>query len=185
MRLFLDAEFTGLNKRAQLISLALVSEDNRWFYAEFTDYSVEELTIWHRTHVLPHLSLTGSNGGNPQRLLAWEVKGQTAIVQADLTLWLEQFVPPDQPLVDIWGDCLAYDWVLFCELFGGALHLPKHLFYMPFDLATLLKMKGVNPDVPREELAFTGNPPQSYRKHHALWDARMLKRCFERLMQEQ
>ena len=36
--LFLDTEFTGLHKDTTLISLALVDKQNRYFYAEFTDY---------------------------------------------------------------------------------------------------------------------------------------------------
>ena len=38
MQLYLDTEFTGLEQSAQLISIALVSADERTFYVEFIDY---------------------------------------------------------------------------------------------------------------------------------------------------
>jgi len=59
MTIFLDTEFTGLRQSAQLISLALVDEQGRWFYAEFTDYDEHTLTNWHREHVLPYLLQDG------------------------------------------------------------------------------------------------------------------------------
>ena len=37
-KIFLDTEFTGLHKNTTLISLGLVSECGKTFYAEFTDY---------------------------------------------------------------------------------------------------------------------------------------------------
>lgn len=43
LRIFLDCEFTQLNKDSKLISLALVSESGDEFYVELTDtYSVED-----------------------------------------------------------------------------------------------------------------------------------------------
>jgi DNA polymerase III epsilon subunit-like protein len=38
MKIFFDTEFTGLHKDTTLISIGLVSEDNRKFYAELIDY---------------------------------------------------------------------------------------------------------------------------------------------------
>lgn len=43
MKLFLDCEFTQLNRDTKLISLALVSEIGDEYYVELTDtYSVED-----------------------------------------------------------------------------------------------------------------------------------------------
>jgi hypothetical protein len=49
------------------------------------------------------------------------------------------------------------------------------VYYIPFDLATLLKMKGVDPDISREEFA---QAPPNGPKHNALWDARVIKACY-------
>lgn len=37
MKIFFDTEFTGLHKDTTLISLGMISEDGRRFYAEFND----------------------------------------------------------------------------------------------------------------------------------------------------
>ena len=42
MKLFLDCEFTGLHKSTTLISLGVVAENGKRFYAEFCDYDREQ-----------------------------------------------------------------------------------------------------------------------------------------------
>lgn len=79
--------------------------------------------------------------------------------------------------IEMWSDCLAYDWVLFCELFGGAMSIPPIVYYIPFDLCTLMKMKGVDPDISREEFAEV----EETIKHHACLDAQVIKACYEKL----
>jgi hypothetical protein len=93
---------------------------------------------------------------------------------AALTAWLADF-----GAVEIWADVLPYDWVLFCELFGGALHLPANVFYIPFDLATLLRCRGLDPDQDRATLAAW---PSDAVRHNALSDARITADCYRKLM---
>ena len=52
MRLFLDCEFTQLSAAAKLISLALVAEDGREFYAELLNTWREEGAISRRLMTL-------------------------------------------------------------------------------------------------------------------------------------
>jgi hypothetical protein len=79
----------------------------------------------------------------------------------------------------MWSDCLAYDWVLFCQLWGGAFGVPKNIYYIPFDICTLFKEKGIDPDINREE--FAGLVAGEHDKHNALWDAKVIKKCYEKL----
>ena len=179
--LFLDTEFTGLRQQATLISLALVSDDHRSFYAEFTDYDTEQVNEWVKAQVIDNLILDGINqteGSN------WHVKGNHLEISRALRKFLAQFNHSTNHEVQIWADCLAYDWVLFCELFGGAMHLPESIFYMPFDLVTLLKINNINPDISREEFVQESleNIPTKQAKHNALWDAHVLKLCYEKAM---
>jgi len=44
--IFLDMEFTGLRQSTQLISLALVADTGEKFYAEFTDYDLDDKKDW-------------------------------------------------------------------------------------------------------------------------------------------
>ena len=103
--------------------------------------------------------------------------GDTGAVRERLLAWLSHYSEP----LEIWADCLAYDWVLFCELFGGALSLPQNLFYVPNDLATVLRVAGLDPDL--ERVAFAGIEPGAGERHNALFDARVLRACVERLAQ--
>ncbi len=58
MKLFLDCEFTQLNRDTKLISLALVSEAGHEYYVEITDtYQVADCSDFVIQNVLPQLNL--------------------------------------------------------------------------------------------------------------------------------
>jgi hypothetical protein len=173
-KVFFDCEFTGLHQQTTLVSIGLIAEDGRTFYAEFTDYDKGQVDAWIKENVIDNLSIPGNieSSGGPLELM---VRGSTAVVGSALRQWLTQF---DQ--VEIWSDVLAYDWVLFCQLFGHAFNIPKNVYYIPFDLATFFKVKGIDPDINRERFL---EWPDSENKHNALWDARVIKACYERLME--
>lgn len=169
MKIFFDTEFTGLHQNTTLISIGLISEDDRVFYAEFTDYDQSQVSKWVQENVIDNLYLT-------ENLTVFDanttlVKGDKEYVKQVLSSWLSQF---DQ--VEMWSDCLAYDWVLFNEIFGGAFSIPSNIYYIPFDICTLFKVKGVDPDINREMFV-----EQIGTKHNAIHDARIIKLCYEKL----
>lgn len=136
------------------------------------------LRPWVRAHVIPAtrwLRRPNPNPfddrGTPQR----GVLGDQAAVAAALADWLGQW-----PRIEVWGDCPAYDWVLFCELFGGARRLPAAIDYIPRDLATLLALRGLDPDLDRDRFGGIDRPPG--QGHNALWDARAVRACCRRLL---
>ena len=57
MNIYFDTEFTGLHKDTTLISIGLISEDNKTFYAEFTDYDESQCDDWMKTNVIYNLSI--------------------------------------------------------------------------------------------------------------------------------
>lgn len=57
MNLFFDTEFTGLRKNTTLISIGIVSEDGRKFYAEFSDFDIRQCDNWIKENVLRNLYL--------------------------------------------------------------------------------------------------------------------------------
>ncbi|MEL6592610.1 MAG: 3'-5' exoribonuclease [Bacteroidota bacterium] len=179
-KLFIDTEFTDLRQNAALISLGIVADDGKSFYAEFTDFSVEQASDYVRTDILPLLELRNQEEGFVEKQDGnWRMKGTRQMITAELKNFLAQF----SQLI-CWLDYTAYDWVLFCELFGGSFHLPSNLYYIPFDLMTLMVLKGEDPD--QDRLAFVaetweaGEIPQ---RHHALWDARILRQAWHKLME--
>lgn len=74
MLIFLDTEFTDF-VQIDLISIALVTEDGREFYAERTDYSREDCSDFVRAAVLPNLGrfpgATCDRNELTHRLHAW------------------------------------------------------------------------------------------------------------------
>lgn len=176
MKVFFDTEFTGLHQRTTLVSIGLISEDGKTFYAETTDYDSNQVDDWIDTNVIAHLRFTADYSSTPKLDFDHHaMKSSTVVVGKTLSEWLAQWEN-----IELWSDCLAYDWVLFCNLFGGALNLPKSIYYIPFDLSTLMKVNGVDPDINREEFANIGDG----NKHNALWDAKVIRACWQRFITE-
>lgn len=175
MNIYLDTEFTGLLQNAELISLALVDENQHYFYAEFTDYDPSTLTDWHQENVIQHLLLDKLDHTSlpPQ---GYTIKGTREQIASALIAWISNYQE-----IEIWTDAVAYDWVFFCELFGGALHLPRNIFYLPFDLVTLLKIQGIDPDCSRENIPLNWKPTKGLVKHNALYDAMLLRSIHQQL----
>lgn len=174
MRIFFDTEFTGLRQRTTLISIGLISEDGRTFYAESYDYDARSIDDWLRENVIANLRFNGCGECRPVVDLEHHaMKDSYQTIAYDLGTWLAQW-----DRVEMWSDVLAYDWVLFCNLWGGAQEIPDNVYYIPFDLATLLHVRGVDPDINREEYA--GMLLERGPKHNALWDAKVIRACYLR-----
>lgn len=177
MRVYFDTEFTGLHQGTTLISIGCITDHGRTFYAECTDYDESQLDDWLRENVIARLlhrnsPLQGMPDVSSTDAVHVSFAAPRAVVADALRAWLAQF-----DSVEMWSDCLAYDWVLFCELFGGAFGIPKNVYYIPFDLSTLLKMKGYDPDASREDLA----GPVFGHKHNALYDAAVIAMCVRKV----
>ncbi len=190
-RIFFDTEFTGLHQKTTLISIGLVSENGETFYAELNDYDENQIDEWLKENVINGLYLEKPNfGGNrnfcntPINMFVknMEVVGDTEYVKYCLSEWFKRFEK-----VEIWSDCLSYDWVLFCQIFGHAFSIPKNIYYIPFDICTVFKEKGIDPDISREEYAgsmIEVNDAHNWgdgSKHNALWDAYVIKACYKKL----
>lgn len=191
MKIFFDTEFTGLHQNTTLISIGLISETGKSFYAEFVDYDKSQVDDWLRENVIDNLIMWNSdvamlsispspNGCDSRDPNNIKMIGSTEYIKLKLSEWLLQFES-----VEMWSDCLSYDWVLFNHIFGDAFSIPKNVYYIPFDICTLMKIKGIDPDVSREEFVhenYVGefNPfdSMSIKKHNALYDAEIIKECY-------
>lgn len=201
MKVFFDTEFTGLHKNTTLISIGMISEDGRTFYAELNDYDESLVDDWVKDNVISHMKFALpkeyapgqweqeaylSSRFDPDVPLTQafnvELRGDTETVAAELKRWLEQF----DDTIEVWSDCLAYDWVLFCNLFGNAFNLPSCVYYIPFDICTLFKMNNIDPDINREEYAYMIDAASRSMlpKHNSLWDACVIRVCYLRLINQ-
>ncbi|GIO13547.1 hypothetical protein J19TS2_31020 [Cohnella xylanilytica] len=176
MKVFFDTEFTGLHQNTTLISIGLVADDGAYFYAELTDYDRSQVDDWIRENVESKLHLEHEFQSIDIRNML--VRGRSEYVRN----WLEKWLDERGEQIEMWSDRLSYDWVLFCQIFGHAFNIPKNVYYIPFDICTLFKVAGVDPDVNREEFARGGGAwslPGFERKHNALWDASVIRACYD------
>ena len=125
MKIFFDTEFTGLHKNTSLISLGMVDENDRTFYAEFTDYDKSQCDDWIQKNVINNL-INDSNKIDYESN-DWFVIGDKDFVKTMLTKWLKQYA-----VVELVSDVCHYDMVLFIDIFGGAFDLPKNVNYRPY-----------------------------------------------------
>jgi hypothetical protein len=122
-----------------------------------------------------------------------EIRCDRIDLQYHLRKWLEQFES-----VEMWSDCLAYDWVLFNQIWGHAFSIPENILYIAMDICTLFEIRGIDPDVSREEFAtntfsetkepllfiYKGEHLEN-KKHNALWDAFIIRECYNKLIKLQ
>ena len=159
MKYFLDCEFheDGYGKPIELISLALVCDDGREFYAVAADgWSPDKVSDWLKENVVPYLSACGVNK---------DVDGwfeSLACSRVEMAEALRTFVREQADgKREIWGYFSSYDWVVFCQLFGRMIDLPEHFPYCCFDIKQRCASLG-NPKLPK----------QATQEHNALSDAR-------------
>lgn len=181
VKLFFDTEFTGLHQQTTLISIGIVAENSATFYAEFTDYDKSRVDDWLKDNVINQLIYNHKDPFVQSVGNSIQMKGNIEGVREELGMWLSQF---NQTGVEIWSDCLAYDWMLFNNIFGHAFSIPDYVYYIPFDICTVFKMKGIDPDISREEYAGANAGLGDGYKHNALHDAMIIKRCYQNLMKE-
>jgi hypothetical protein len=207
-KLFFDSEFSGLHQNTTLISIGIVSGNGRSFYAELTDYDKTQIDQWLQDNVINNLVMSEPKEGEEEyfsKTRHWDnpvgndlhmsysvqIRCDMARLKKELEEWLAQFGE-----VEMWSDCLSYDWVLFCQIWGHAFNIPKNVYYIPFDICTLFFMKGIDADISREKFVsntFSENGEPLFfdaegnmiekQKHNALWDAQVIQKCYRKLLE--
>lgn len=101
----MDCEFAESPGQLDLISIALVCEDGREFYAAMLDgWGVDGCNEWVKEHVIPNL-------------------GGPSMTRQDARAAILDFVGSEPP--EFWGYYADYDWVALCWLFGSMIDLPS------------------------------------------------------------
>lgn len=149
-RYYLDTEFYENGSTIDLISIGIVCEDGREYYAVSAEARLDLVDDWIRVHVLPSLP--------PREDPAWKSRAQIASDIAAFATGKPEF----------WAYYADYDWVALCQLFGCMLGLPRHFPKFCLDLKQLSVSLG-SPKHPKQE---SGG-------HNALEDARWNKRLHE------
>src|SRR5215469_8714770 len=97
MKYFFDTEFIEDGKTIDLISIGIVAEDGRTYYAESSDCDRSKASDWVKKNILPHLL------GDPVR------------TRQEIAKEIVEFarIKPE-----FWGYYADYDWVALCQLYG-------------------------------------------------------------------
>ena len=156
MNFFLDTEFLeqGHEHPLRLISIALVAADGWEYYAETGAVWPSDMSAWLREHVVP--KLVGAAAQKSREQIREEI---------------EAFVGYDSSPV-FHGYFADYDWVLFCQLWGSMIDLPRHFPQSCMDVRQTALSKGRT----RKDL-----PPDPKDAHNALADARWVRDAYARL----
>ena len=184
-KIFFDLEMTGLHKLSTPISLGLVSEDGREYYAEFTDFDKFQVDNFLRENVLSKRVLSEYHfeqhyDPNAKTVV---VKGDIVRVYATLMEWLK---PYKEEKVEFWGDAISYDWVLFVSIFGNGLSMPEFIDPIPMDLCTALRLCGEDKDTDRIAFAYGEEKADSERlnSNNALFEAATYLEIYKKLMEK-
>lgn len=156
MKYFFDTEFIEDGQTIDLISIGMVAEDGREFYAVNKGFRLDRCHPWLWNNVLPYLP--------PHSDLAWMPKMH---IRDSIKAFCD---PQTYGRPEFWANYGAYDWVVFCQLFGPMIDLPPEYPRFCLDLQYLFEQEG------RPTLHI-----QNPMKHNALEDARWNKKAYEAL----
>jgi hypothetical protein len=102
MKIWFDTEFIEDGESIDLISIGMVSEGGREYYAEFAECDHSRADSWVKENVLVHL--TG------------KIKFRDQIRR--------EIIAFSGPSPEFWAYYADYDWVALCQLFGRMVDLP-------------------------------------------------------------
>ncbi len=147
LRYFYDCEFIEDGRTIDLISIGVVCEDGREYYAVSTEFDPERAGPWVRKHVLPQLPAPSSP--------LWRSRDR---IRDDLFAF---FVPRATVQPELWAWTGAYDHVALVQLWGSMTGLPTALPRYTNELRQHWEAHGRPP-----------LPPVPQDAHDALADAR-------------
>lgn len=170
MKIFYDCEFLEDGRTIELISLGMLREDGKEYYAvnaAMPWFKIQQHD-WLMINVVPHL---------PTRMSASGVRGlnfDNVNVKSDLVIADEvrRFIQTAGPDVELWAWYGAYDHVALCQLWGRMIDLPPGVPMFTHNI--------------RQEFQRLGNPrgpAQDSTEHHALADAKHNKTMYEFIKQ--
>jgi 3'-5' exoribonuclease Rv2179c-like domain len=130
MKYWLDTEFIARPFTIDLISIGLVAEDGREFYAESSEVDWSKANAWTLENVRPQLDGRGMS-------------------REEISYALRNFADGDEHPV-FWGYFPAFDWVAFVGLFGALEELPFHFPQLCLDIKQWAIELG-DPELPHQK----------------------------------
>ncbi len=110
MRFFYDCEFIEDGRTIEFVSIGVVDETGREFYAVSTEFDPSRAIPWVRDNVLDKLPSPADRAWRP-----------LARIRAELLAFLTE---PGDP-IELWAWMAAYDHVTLAQLWGDMRALPR------------------------------------------------------------
>lgn len=149
MKYFYDTEFIEDGETIDLVSIGIIAEDGRTYYAVSNEFDSTKADAWIWNNVIFNL-------GTDESLY----KSRKQIKEDVIA-----FIGEDKP--EFWAYYADYDHVVLCQLFGRMIDLPKNFPFYTRDIKQLCDSIG-NPKLPEQE-----------NEHNALDDAKWNKQAYE------
>jgi len=174
-KVFFDTEFTRGGQNTTLISIGMVSEDNKTLYLELSDYDQSQVTPWLKENILNLLEGNGiSSLEASQCIERWfvEVAGDRKIQLVSAGKEMDGIL-----LYNLWGkvepDSTLKSW-------HGRLP-PQINHKCHVDLDTIFMLQGLDPSMDRAK--FSGVEIKGQR-HNAVYDAKAIKACWDKMVKD-
>ena len=129
-RYFYDLEFGDTAAEVSLLSIGVVCEDGREYYAVSADLDPLAVHPWVRDNVMPQLPPAAT----------WKPR---SVIRDELAIFLG-----DEPVLWAWYG--AYDHVALCQLWGAMPALPRAIPRFTLDVRQLWEHLG-RPPLPKQE----------------------------------
>lgn len=165
-----DLEFLENGKTIELISIGLVAEDGREYYAVNSEMPIDSILNhqWLKANVWPHLPLRGYKP-HPQINALQQSDG--VLDTSDTRVrpkWVianevREFIQAAGPDIELWANYGAYDHVALAQLWGPMVRLPEGVPMFTHDIQQERARLGIHED---------DLPKQESGEHNALADAR-------------
>ena len=170
IRYYLDTEFIENGETIDLISIGIVADDGREFYAENSDVDLSKADQWVKENVISNL---WSRQLDKSKFNMWSRDGGVGglLNRKEIARDIFTFCNPQtygEP--EFWAEYASYDWVVFCQLFGKMIDLPSGF---PMYCNDIQQCRS-HLDVFETEL-----PKQEEGQHNALADAKHCKVLLE------
>jgi hypothetical protein len=174
MKYFYDTEFIEDGKTIDLISIAIVAEDGREYYAVNANLPEKRVRKheWLMENVVPHLPQGHGDWKNhmPKRWL-FDYSDHRVKARKTIRREVREFLlAGGQP--ELWAWFSAYDHVVLAQLFGTMMDIPEGIPMFTNDVRSLVDWTGVY------QL-----PAQVGTAHDALDDARHVKAMYQHIIQ--
>lgn len=172
MKYFLDTEFIeGFlhvpkpRHFIDLISIGVISEDVREYYAISNEWSAKDANEWVKENVISKLDHTA----------VWKTNDKIRVELLEFFGCKQDtsngtWEAPEG--IEVYGYFADYDWVLFCSLFGRMIDLPKNFPFYCRDLKQMMDDNGLTKEWKKEHC------PDPEDEHNALADARWNLKLF-------